>query len=53
MQSHRELNKYEMGVLSDNVTAGFFISFVMTVFVLDIEGIQNKEYGYELEQLVQ
>jgi len=39
-----------MGVLSDNFTAGFFVSFIMTVFVPDIEGIQNKvqQYGYEI-----
>jgi len=29
-------------VLSDNFTAGFFVSFIMTVSVPDIEGIQNK-----------
>jgi len=38
LQLHREVNKYVMGVLSDNFTA----SFIMTVFVPDIEGIQNK-----------
>jgi len=54
VQLHRELNKYVTGVLSDNFTAGFFVSFIMTVFVPNIEGIQNKVYkGYELEQLVQ
>jgi len=31
-----------MGVLSDNFTTGFFVRFIMTVFVPDIEGIQNK-----------
>ena len=40
VQWHRELNK--LGMLSDNFTAGFFVSFIMTVFVPDIEGIQNK-----------
>jgi len=39
---HRELNKYVMGVLPDNFTAGFFVSFIMTGFVPDIEGFQNK-----------
>jgi len=42
MEWHRELNKYVMGVLSDNFSAGFFVSFIMTVFVSDIEGIENK-----------
>jgi len=42
VQLHRELNKYVMGVLSDNFTAGFFVSFIMTVSVHDIERIQNK-----------
>ena len=42
VQLHRELNKYVMGVLSDNFTAGFFVSFIMTVSVPDIERIQNK-----------
>jgi len=42
VQLHKELNKYVMGVLSDNFTAGFFVSFIITVFVPDIEGIQNK-----------
>jgi len=31
-----------MGVLSDNFNAGFFVSFIVTVSVLDIEGTQNK-----------
>ena len=39
---HKELNKYVMGVLSDNFTAGFFVSFIGTVSVPDIEGILNK-----------
>ena len=42
IQLHKELNKYVMGVLSDNFTTGFLVSFIMTVFVPDIEGIQNK-----------
>jgi len=42
MQLHRELNKYVIGVLSDNSTAGSFVSFIMTVSVADIERIQNK-----------
>jgi len=36
------LNKYLMRVWSDNFTAAFFVSFVVAVFVPDIEGIQNK-----------
>jgi len=35
-------HKYVMGVLSDNFTAGFFVSFIVAVSVPDIEGIQNK-----------
>jgi len=31
-----------MGVLSDNFNASFFVSFIVTVSVLDIEGVQNK-----------
>ena len=27
---------------SDNFSAAFFVSFIVTVFVPDIEGIQNK-----------
>ena len=30
-----------MGVLSDNFTAGFFVSFIMTTYVPNVEGIQN------------
>jgi len=30
-----------MGVFSDNFTAGFFVSFIMTVSVPGIEGILN------------
>jgi len=40
--AHGNRNKYVMGVLSDNFTGDFFVSFIMTVFVLDIEGIQDK-----------
>ena len=36
------LNKYVMGVWSDNFTAAFIVSFTVTVFVPDIEGIQKK-----------
>jgi len=36
------LNKYVMGVWSDSFTAAFFVSFIVTVFVPDIEGIQKK-----------
>jgi len=36
MHEAREvLNKYVMGVWSDNVTAVFFVSFIVTVFVPD------------------
>ena len=42
VQLHRELNKYEIGVLSGNFTADFFVRFIMTIFFPDIEGIQNK-----------
>jgi len=36
------LNKYVRGVWSDNFTAAFFVSFIVSVSVLDIEGIQNQ-----------
>ena len=36
------LNKYIMWVWSDNFTGAFFVSFIVTVFVPDVEGIQNK-----------
>jgi len=36
------LHKYAMGVWSDNFTVAFFVSFIVTGFVPDIEGIQNK-----------
>ena len=36
------LNKYVMGEWSDSFTAAFFVSFIVTVFVPDIEGIQKK-----------
>ena len=36
------LSKYVRGVWSDNFTAAFFVSFIVTVFVPDIEGSQNK-----------
>ena len=39
---HRALNKHVMGVWSDDFTAAFFVSFIVTVFVLDTDGIQNK-----------
>jgi len=51
VQLHRELNKCVMGVLSDNFTAGFFLSCIVTVFVPDIEGIQTNVF--KLKQLVQ
>jgi len=31
-----------MGVLSDNFTAGFFVSFIMTVSFPDTEGILDQ-----------
>jgi len=31
-----------MGVWSDNFIVAFFVSFIVTVFVADIEEIQNK-----------
>ena len=36
------LNKCILGVWSDNFTAAFFISSIVTVCVPDIEGIENK-----------
>jgi len=36
------LNKYIMGVWSNNFTTAFFISFIVTGFGADIKGIQNK-----------
>jgi len=36
------LNQYVMWVWSDNFTAAFFVSFIATVFVPDIDGIQNE-----------
>jgi len=51
------LNKYLMELWSNDFTAAFFVSFIVTVFAPDhIEAIQkNKycEYVYELEQPVQ
>ena len=42
----RLLKKYVMGVWSDNFTAAFFVSFIVTVCVHDIEGIQKKVIAY-------
>jgi len=42
VQLRRELGKYVMGVWSDNFTAGVFVSFILTVFVPDIEGVKKK-----------
>jgi len=42
VQLRRALNKYVIEVWSDNFTADFFVSFGLTVFVPDIDGIQNK-----------
>jgi len=39
---HRALNKYVMGVWSDNFMAAFFVRFIVIVFVPDVDGIQNK-----------
>jgi len=35
------LNKYIMWVWSDNFTFAFFVGFIVTAFVPDIEGIQK------------
>jgi len=35
-EASKVLNKYIMGVWSDNFTAGFFVSFMVTVVVHDI-----------------
>jgi len=42
-------------VWSGNFAAAFFVSFIVTVIVPDIEGIESKvaKYVFELEQLVQ
>ena len=40
------VSKYVMGVWSDNFTAAFFVSFIVTVCVHDIEGIQKKVIAY-------
>jgi len=37
-----EVLKYVIGVWSNNFTAAFFVSLIMTSFVSDIEGIQNR-----------
>jgi len=49
------LKKFVLGVWSDNFTAAFIVNFIVTVFVRDIEAIQNKvlQSVCELEQLVQ
>jgi len=39
---HRALSKYIMGVWSDGFTAALYVSFIVTVFVSDIDGIQKK-----------
>ena len=36
------LNKYIMGLWSDNLIDAFFVSFTVTVFVPEIDGIHNK-----------
>jgi len=36
------LNKYIMGVWSDNLIDAFFVSFIVTVFVPDIDRIRNE-----------
>ena len=36
------LNKYVMWMWSDNFTAAFFVSFIVAVFFLAIEEIQNE-----------
>jgi len=45
LRSHKAsevLNKYVMRAWSNNLTAAFFVSFIVTVFVPDIEAIRNK-----------
>jgi len=41
-EAREVLNKHVMGMWTDNFTAAFFVSLIATVFVPDIEGIQNK-----------
>jgi len=36
------VSKYVVGVWSENFIAAFFVSFIVAVFVRDIEEIQNK-----------
>ena len=49
---HRALNKYSIGVRSNNFTAAFFVSFIVTVFVPDVEEFRIKSYVYEFEREV-
>ena len=42
VQLDKALNKYVMGVWSNNFTAAFFVSFIVAVFAPDLDGIQNK-----------
>ena len=44
--------KYVMGVRSNNFTAAFFVSFIVTVFVPDVEEFRIKSYVYEFEREV-
>ena len=37
-----EVFNFIIGVWSDNFTAAFFVSFIVTVFVPDVEATQNK-----------
>ena len=43
------LNKYVMWMRWDNFTAAFFVSFIATVFVPDIEEVHNKVIGFWTE----
>jgi len=45
-EASKVLNKYAMRVWSDNFTPAFFVSFLVTVFVPDIEGIQNQVISF-------
>jgi len=41
-EAREVLNKYIMGVWSDNFTDAFFVGFIVAVFVPDIEEIRNE-----------
>jgi len=52
-EASKVLKKCIMVVWSDNFTAACLVSFIVAVFVPDIEGIKNKVMFFEMEQLVQ